>query len=139
MTHTPSPYAHILRAIADGETRFQIIPLQSDGTWQPCNASQMLEMIQRRRIPPEHMRVEPRIIRINGHEVPEPLREMPPDGTLVFWPSFGPNARHDMAEGIDAGHYLDHTQVMLKRGMLHLTPEAAAAHAQALISFTSTV
>ena len=135
MITTPNPYAHILHPIADGVDRFQIIPLQSDGTWQLRNASQMLEMIQRGHVPPEHMRVEPRTITINGREVPEPLRKAPAPGTEVYMPHLSdtrPVCRL-MWQGDS------HQQTLLARGLLHTTEQNCAAHADALLSFTTTL
>lgn len=135
-TTTPSPYAHILRAIADGEKNFQVNPLLTNGKWNDRTAEQMLEIIQHGYVKPEHMRVRlPPTVLINGIDVPEPLRELPPEGTEVFWPAWGPEA-DDMTQRIEVGYYPEMLPVLLLQGLLHLTQQAASKHAQALISFT---
>lgn len=73
-----------------------------------------------------------KIININGFEVPEPLRAAPPEGTRCW--VVCPAADGDFQRiiwvrgGVQAA--------WLSKGLLHLTPEAAQLHAQALLSFT---
>ena len=77
-------------------------------------------------------RRKPRTININGHEVPEPVREPPQIGRICCTPSLShecePNAF--MWSGSDR----DLDRLIL--GIVHLTREAAEAHARALLSFT---
>ena len=132
-TTTPHPYADILRAIADGKNvQWQ----NSGGSWQNQSVSETLMEISNEEYSPARYRVAPRTITINGHEVPEPLREMPPDGTEVYWPSFGPEHGGNNTVGTEVGNFKDRLAVMLLQGLLHLTPKAAQAHAEALLSFT---
>lgn len=76
-------------------------------------------------------RLKPRFIDINGHQVPEPERE-PLEVNNLLWIAdiTQPNAEQLM--------WTDHTSdiLMLERGILHLTKEAAEAHIAALLSFT---
>lgn len=76
-------------------------------------------------------RLKPRFIDINGHQVPEPARE-PLEVNNLLWIAdiTQPNAEQLMWTG--------HTSdiLMLERGILHLTKEAAEAHIAALLSFT---
>lgn len=76
-------------------------------------------------------RLKPRFIDINGHQVPEPVRE-PLEVNNLLWIAdiTQPNAEQLMWTG--------HTSdiLMLERGILHLTKEAAEAHIAALLSFT---
>lgn len=136
MTTKPHPYAEILRAIADGE-RIQIIPLVSEGRWEDRTAEQALEILHCGRLAPTRMRVKPRTLTINGYEVPEPLREMPPEGATVYWPGFGPDSGDDNTERANVGYYPTMLPDLLDKGLLHLTRQAAIAHAKALVSFTA--
>ncbi|WP_368899752.1 hypothetical protein [Morganella morganii] len=76
-------------------------------------------------------RLKPNFIDINGHKVPEPVRE-PLEVNNLLWIAdiTQPNAEQLMWTG--------HTSdiLMLERGILHLTKEAAEAHIAALLSFT---
>jgi len=131
-TPTPHPYAHILRAIADGlNVQWQ----DSAGDWCHQSPTATLLEISDQEYGPARYRVHAKTIKINGHEVPEPLRVMPTEDTMVYWPSFGPSAE-DHAEGCGVGYYPTLLPIMLLQGLLHLTPEAASAHALALISIT---
>ena len=73
-----------------------------------------------------HWRVKPRGIDINGFDVPEPIREFPPDGELVWYPSLSTRT----ADPTYVNEYLVNT------GVFHLTEAAAALHLKALLSFT---
>lgn len=125
------PYAHVLRAIADGET---IQSVNNRVDWVSRDPATVLEEISDREYGPEHYRVKPRTITINGHEVPEPLREAPPKGMLYFLPAVisphGDNATKQVWTGVGA------CPRWLQQGLVHLTAEAAQAHAEALLSFT---
>jgi len=77
-------------------------------------------------------RIVPKTININGHEVPEPLREAPEYGTTYFYPYFC-----DIIRSLSSnwkGDLVDENQ--LKVGFVHLTEKAAIKHAEALLSFT---
>jgi hypothetical protein len=131
---TPHPYATILRAIADGE----VIQFEAhEGHWSDQGATATLIEISDEEYSPGRYRIKPSTITINGHEVPEPIRELPQDGVTVFWPSFGPDAGDDLTEKVGVGYYPKLLPAMLKQGLLHLTSEAASAHAAALVSITA--
>lgn len=78
-------------------------------------------------------RRKPRVIVINGIEVPEPMREKPERGTMYFTPyiitgfAFATDAIFD-----DCTIDMDR----LNAGLCHATREAADLHAKALLSFT---
>ncbi len=78
-------------------------------------------------------RRKPRTININGFEVPEPVRVDLEDEQDYFLPDLSATLRTAQSrwggDEMDAG--------WLKRGLIHLTREAAEAHARALLSFTS--
>lgn len=127
---TPHPYAHILRAIADGET---IECRDYRQGWISCDAEAILRALGSPMRPAaSSLRVMPRTITINGREVPEPLRVTPPDGTL-YWT---PNLLSE--EGVDDYNWCDDgsDKFWLQCGLIHLTREAAQAHTEALLSFT---
>ncbi|PJK01481.1 hypothetical protein CO615_04175 [Lysobacteraceae bacterium NML75-0749] len=78
-------------------------------------------------------RRKPRTININGHEVPEPIREPPKYNSPYYMPEFKYPELYERFfwEG-------DHTDMhRLKSGLMHLTKDAAIAHARALLSFTT--
>lgn len=136
-TTAPSghPKAHLLRAIADGVS---VQFLETDGDrWTDKTPDQILVLVAsgyRDRL----FRLKPKTITINGHEVPEPLRVAPVAGTTFYVP------RLDVWPASDAlspfytytwdAHVADVRR--LEAGLVHLTSEAAEAHARALLSFT---
>ena len=130
---TPHPYAEILRAIADGEE----IQFRSAGTWCDQSLETTLQEIADEDYPPECYRVKPNVVMINGHEVPEPLKELPlEDGAMVYWPWFGIGS-NILVSSLDVGlSPCLLLEKLLALGLLHATEEAAAAHAAALVSFT---
>lgn len=75
-------------------------------------------------------RRKPRTININGHKVPEPVREPLECDTEYYFVDL------DMLCfcGVWDDHVVDENR--LKRGLIHLTEDAAIAHAKALLSFT---
>ena len=74
----------------------------------------------------------PKTIRIGEYDVPEPVREPLKNGTTCWYPKL---SNIDLIDG-----YIwcnDDTDVrMLSNGLIHLTEEAAKAHAEALLSLT---
>ncbi len=75
-------------------------------------------------------RLKPRYIDINGHQVPEPVREQLEIGQK-YWVA-------DIADTIDEWLWDDDERddFLLERGLVHLTEAAAEAHIAALLSFT---
>lgn len=96
-----------------------------DSIYRPC--TMMLEW----KSGMEYRR-KPRTIRINGVDVPEPLREAPALGTPYFYPST--TAINPVVE--TQWNLPSDDERLLKRGLCHLTREAADLHARALLSFT---
>lgn len=75
-------------------------------------------------------RLKPRFIDINGHQVPEPVRE-PLEDDQEYWITdirYAPSVFN--WENNDADYR------WLERGIIHLTKEAAESHSSALLSFT---
>lgn len=71
-------------------------------------------------------------VNINGHEVPEPCRKEPLVGERYCIPNILSNVLFD--EFIWRRDTYDYNHLNL--GLIHLTKEAAIAHAEALLSFT---
>lgn len=76
----------------------------------------------------------PRTIKIGDREVPEPLREAPLIGTIVYLPRLDPFPR--LPDSFKWSGSPEHCKV-LARGILHLTRDAAIAHAEALIALSA--
>ena len=76
-------------------------------------------------------RRKPRVILINGIEVPEPMREKPEIGDIYYVPQ----VRYTFVEQLKwAGNWIDIFN--LNSGLVHLTESAALSHVNALLSFT---
>jgi len=77
-------------------------------------------------------RRKPRTININGHEVPEPMREKPPYGAY-YWVA---DLRYEVSPVQYVWEAHESDKKWLRAGLCHSTKEAAEAHARALLSFT---
>lgn len=75
-------------------------------------------------------RLKPSFIDINGHQVPEPVRE-PLEDDQEYWIA-------DIRYAVSVFNWEnnDADNRWLERGIIHLTKEAAEAHSVALLSFT---
>ncbi len=75
-------------------------------------------------------RLKPSFIDINGHQVPEPVRE-PLEDDQEYWIA-------DIRYAVSVFNWEnnDADNRWLERGIIHLTKEAAEAHSAALLSFT---
>ena len=122
---TPHPQADLLRAIADGGE----IEAFYGKEWYGVMPMTALRYVYDDNIP---LRIKRKTININGIEVPEPMREGPEKGTKV-WVADPMNSAGTTAINWYPG--LIHENY-LKSGLCHLTEEAAAIHAKALLSFT---
>lgn len=92
-----------------------------DGKWMPLNThpSWVLDVEYRRK---------PKTIKVNGFEVPEPLKEMPERGDVwLAIPHSESFAQHYCAD------CMRWKQIALDRGLLHSTKEAAVAHSKAML------
>lgn len=76
-------------------------------------------------------RLKPYYININGHQVPEPVLELP-DIDDLLWIA---DITQSNAEQLMWSHHPSDI-LMFERGLIHQTKEAAEAHIAALLSFT---
>ena len=127
---TEHEYAQVLRWIADGET-VQAYDLQI-GEFVDKAPEALLLMIFSQEPAPGNFRIKPRTILINGREVPEPMRVAPEVG-IMCWVADPSAWKLDDWEW--EGDEYDFE--LLKRGLVHAAEEAAQAHVDALLSFTT--
>jgi hypothetical protein len=124
------PHAEILRAIADGEPleNFEVHYTHWHETDWRCSrwwASWVFH--------PEawQVRRKQKTIMVNGFVVPEPVREQPKDGAEYWTPTLQDANYASGWTWLKAGDAFDNNA--LKRGLIHLTKEAAVAHAKAML------
>lgn len=121
------PQAKILRAIADGKT----IEVHTVSGWGAPFS--ILQAIADHEVNPRYeFRIKPETITINGHEVPAPMRGPLGDGQ-EYWLT---DPAKDLMCALMQWTGSDFDFVWLTRGLIHLTEDAAIAHAEALLSFT---
>lgn len=134
----PHPHAALMAEYAkdaalDGECwkNWEVLWPYPNADWTSCTTiPQWVQTAKYRR--------RPRVIVINGIEVPEPMREAPDRGTKYFAPalSWVSGLRGETEERCtwtgDPGD-----RRMLEFGFCHATREAAELHAKALLSFTA--
>jgi hypothetical protein len=98
-------------------------------TWEPCTEAMIWSKHAR-------YRRKPKTININGFEVPEPVREQ--KGLDDFETYYVVDFEFDRGFFNNSGRWEGgHSELKyLKKGLIHLTKEAAELHAKALLSFT---
>lgn len=82
-------------------------------------------------------RRKPRTININGFDVHEPVREPLIGGSIYY--AAQPSSVSENGDAVRLqwiGNFVD--KILLQKGLIHLTKEAAETHAKALLSFTQT-
>ena len=119
-------YAKIARTTDKPWTHFEV--WQNDSrVWKAIHLPVRFYSHMEYRLKPES-----KTIRIGEYDVPEPVREPLENGTTCWYPKL---SNIDLIDG-----YIwcnDDTDVrMLSNGLIHLTAEAAKAHAEALLSLT---
>lgn len=122
-------YKHIFDALVKVE---QIEYLNGYGKWRHIPPELVLDKIRYGSLA-ENFRIKPKTININGHEVSEPVREPLEYKTIYYRPEL--SDRNLVMENRFMGNTNDY--IWLSRGFIHLTREAAEAHAKALLSFTT--
>ena len=127
---TPHPCAHILRAIADG----QMVQFKAADhlEWRDCTAEQALFTMVHAEPLLVRFRVKPDTMTINGHSVPEPLREAPAVNSPYWMPALADEGC--VRRVIWHGDTFDRRA--LQNGIVHTQRHAASEHAEALLSFT---
>ena len=130
---TDNATASLLREIADemgrspheGSKEFEWAVLQNPFK---INKDGWVELCRRAADPNFTVRRRPRTIKIAGIEVPEPMRTAPPGGT-TYWVADPRRfkAHRVQWDGVPSEYWC------LRRGLCHLTKEAAETHARALI------
>ena len=131
---TDNATASLLREIADemerspdeGSKEFEWAVLQNPFK---INKDGWIELCRRAADPNFTVRRRPRTIKIAEVEIPEPMREPPPVGT-TYWLA-DPLHRSKASREQWDGHRFEHG--WLRRGLCHLTKEAAETHARTLI------
>ena len=112
--------APVITAAAEGKV---VQYLSADGNWY--GSSGVFAYPNMYRIKPE----EPKTIKVNGFDVPEPMREAPAEGVRYYVAST--QAREWCLSRIWVGLELDLR--CLQRGLVYSTKEAAVAHAKAML------
>lgn len=104
------------------------------GTWDDlgCNPAWCTNT-QYRRKPSK-----PKTIKIGEFDVPAPETERLVKGTVYYYPSLTTEANYASTRASTRWDNDDFDQRLLKRGLVHLTKEAAIAHTKALLSLTIT-
>lgn len=74
----------------------------------------------------------PKTININGHEVPDPMREKPKCDSY-YW-CIDPDRKNGVSKHVWEDDSADNCR--LSKGLCHLTSENCIAHARALFSFS---
>lgn len=112
--------SHVIAAAAEGKI---VQYLAADGNWYDGSGAFIHPNAYR--IKPE----EPKTIKVNGFDVPEPMRELIPVGTPFY-----------LADATVSKYYsefywtaAESDTTWLARGLLHDTVEAAVAHAKAML------
>jgi len=121
------PHAWVLRAIADGEpvSEFEVYRAGFTHGWS-CASNWTLWIIEPKGW---EFRRKQKTIKVNGFDVPEPVREPLKDNVNYCIPD--PKMEDLFDYQTWTGHRLD--MVWLSRGLIYLTKENAIAHAKAML------
>lgn len=95
-----------------------------EGRWSHCHGNPLWSGHRQ-------YRRKPRTITINGREVPEPMREAPKVGDVVYLVNI--TGDHVFVAFTWVADFMD--AKWIQRGLVHSTEDAAIAHAEALLSF----
>jgi hypothetical protein len=123
------PHAWVLRAIADGEPPSNFECLSSKWTLQTWESADDYSSWVYSPGTNWQLRRKQKTIKVNGFDVPEPVREPLKSATYYFVPVPTLDDFCDDQEWMDALG----DKLWLSRGLIHLTKENAIAHAKAMI------
>jgi hypothetical protein len=118
----------VLQALLDGETLGETYNETFAAIWyMKDNKVKTTSNFTAIPIYHEGLNIISRTIDINGYSVPEPLRDIPVEGTIVYY---------TMSCSKDGFEYKEIYRDLLEKGLLHLSAENAIFHRKALESFT---
>lgn len=119
---TPQQHAQEILPLVTAQANGEVIQMYVGDEWSDCNEPTAF-------VDGCKYRIKPKTIMVNGFEVPEPMREDLNNFERYFTPSVGSDSlcnHHSWeSDGYDKRH--------LSRGLIHLTKEAAIAHAKAML------
>lgn len=121
----------VFTAWANGEAIQRCSQFDKDKTWKDVCPDDSVSFSRDHKL----YRIKPKVININGFEVPEPYRAAPSDYTQVFIPLTTSTDSYVVAQWDFRNDAKNHNE-LLRLGMLHKTREAAELHVKALRSFT---
>lgn len=98
--------------------------------WVPISPNTTIRQLKS--LKGHYFRIRTPTINIGGHSVPRPLSTAPEEGTDVYIVSLMGKDLRAIGEWCNNSYYQGH----LKRGIVHITAEAAIAHAKALIAIS---
>lgn len=116
----PHKHAQIIKAWADGHD----IEFKGTRGWTIVVHPTFSEATE--------YRIRPKVIRINGLEIPEPERAVPAENQIYYYPSVTDS---DWVSGF-SWHNDSIDKRILEAGLLHLTHANAWAHARAIFEPT---
>lgn len=128
---TPLHNAALIKAAADG---YQMQVSTLDHGWRDTDTMHALNLLanQHPMSSTIMVRVKPRILHINGHEVPEPMQHPPTEHEKIWLVDLTAHSGAMSWHWVDCELGTRH----LRRGICHTTQAAAEAHAEALLSLT---
>lgn len=121
--------AQVLRWIADGE---EIQWQSSNGTWCEEEHGDALSSIAMDQYAPARYRLKPRTITVNGREIVAGESEKPDHGATYWVPCLDKEVFFTEYVWNKDGDPVDTR--CLQYGLVHLTKEAAIAHAKAMLN-----
>lgn len=122
--NTPHPQADILRAIANGKQ----MRMRIGSNFEDVTGDEALKYL----LSNQDISAKPETITINGIKVDPPVREPLQKGGVYFLADLYNESFVTSRMWTECSA----DTLWLGRGLIHLTPEAAIAHAKALLSFT---
>lgn len=127
-------YAHILRAIADGE-QIEVLEYYLEGStlphpqWVKKPTPEVLQDIAHQKSPKQfRVASNKKTISINGYEFPEPEQVAPEVGVPYYYPNLSDYLQYSLRVWTES----DMDKYLLQQRLVHLTKEAAIQHTKLL-------